>query len=180
MAANPTDALTLWVPRALTKTEDTSRPGGGRWPVILKALLSPSPGRTLDRVYSALGKILEKQANRAAYTLGLGPHVVAQKITAYFGSNQERILRLEDLRASVPMKLEKRCLMLAKYTLPCVWSTSMKNIFIIFHSTESADVQRQAFKNIVELVTLFPGLRSLFIHTKCLVNATSIDGFFAL
>ncbi|KAF7344971.1 hypothetical protein MVEN_01659800 [Mycena venus] len=164
MAANPTDALILWEPRALIQTEDNSRPDGGRWAVILKALSSPSPGRTLDQVYSVLGKILEKQANRAAYTLGLGPHVVAHKITAYFGSGEERVLRLDNLRASIPVKLEKRCLMLAKYTLP----------------TESANVQLQAFKHILELVALFPGLRRLFLHTKCLANAMSIDSFSAL
>ncbi|KAF7344969.1 High osmolarity signaling protein SHO1 [Mycena venus] len=165
MAANPTDALILWDPQlgALVKTEDTST-GGGRWAVILKALSSPSPGRTLDQVYSVLGKILEKQANHAAYTLGLGPHAVAQKITAYFGGGEERVLQLDNLRASVPVKLEKQCLTLAKYTLP----------------TESVNVQRQAFKNILELMTLFPGLRRLFLHTKCLANATSIDNFSVL
>ncbi|KAF7337816.1 Cyclin N-terminal domain-containing protein [Mycena venus] len=167
MAANPSDALILWDPHsnhALAKTDETSRPGGGRWAIILKALSSPSPGRTLDRVYTSLGSVLEKQANRAAYNLGVGPHAVAQKIQAYFGDCEQRVERLEDLRTSLPPKLEKQCLKLVKYTMP----------------TESANTQFQAFKDIVNHVTLFPGLRSLLLSAKYLENATSIDAVIAL
>jgi hypothetical protein len=83
--------------------------------------LSPSPGRTLDRVYTSLGRVLEKQANRAAFALGLGPHAVAQKIKSCFGEGEERACQLELLRISAPAKLEKRCLKLMKYSLPCVF-----------------------------------------------------------
>jgi hypothetical protein len=43
------------------------------------------------------------------------------------------------------------------------------------HSTESANTQCQAFKEAVDLATLFPGLRVLFLQTKVLDNATSLD-----
>jgi hypothetical protein len=45
----------------------------------------------------------------------------------------------------------------------------------IFNSTESANTQCQAFKEIVDLVTLFPGLRGLLLQTKVLDNTTSLD-----
>ncbi|KAF8159084.1 hypothetical protein K438DRAFT_326102 [Mycena galopus ATCC 62051] len=154
------NALIPWNPdanSAVATVPENSRPEGGRWALVLKALLSPSPGRTLDCVYTSIGNVLETQANRAAHTLGLGPHVVACKAKSYFGNAEERMQRLELLRITIPPKLEKRCLKLIKYTLP----------------TESANTQCQAFKEIIDLVTLFPGLRVLFLHTKPLENARS-------
>jgi hypothetical protein len=118
---NISDALVPWNPPAkgtVTKTEGT-RPEGGRWVLRLNGL-SPSPGRTLDLVYTSLGKVLETQANRAAYSFGLGPHVVAQKIKSCFGNGEERVMQLELLLASIPPKLEKWCHKLMKYALPCV------------------------------------------------------------
>jgi hypothetical protein len=117
------DALVPWDPhanRAVAKTEE-NRPEGGRWALMLNDFLSPSPGRTLDRVYTSLGKVLETQANRAAYSFGLGPHVLAQKIKSYFGSGEDRVLQLEFLHTSIPLKLEKWCCKLMRYALPCVF-----------------------------------------------------------
>jgi hypothetical protein len=116
------DELVRWDPnpnRAVAKTEE-NRPQGGRWALMLNGL-SPSPGRTLDQVYTSLGKVLEMQANRAAYSFGLGPHIVAQKIKSYFGNGKERVLQLESLHTAIPPKLEKWCCKLMKYALPCVF-----------------------------------------------------------
>jgi hypothetical protein len=117
------EALVPWDPRAnqaVAKAEDT-RPDGGRWALILNSFLSPSPGRTLDRVYTSLGKVLETKANRAAYSFGLGPHVVAQKIKSCFGNGEERVMQLELLHTSIPPKLERWCCKLMRYALPCVF-----------------------------------------------------------
>jgi hypothetical protein len=88
---------------------------------MLNGFLSPSPGRTLDRLYTSLGKVLETQANRVAYRFGLGPHVVAQKIKSYFGNGEERAVQLELLCTSIPPKLEKGCHKLMRYAHPCVF-----------------------------------------------------------
>jgi hypothetical protein len=117
------DALVRWDPhsnRAVAKTEE-NRPEGRRWALMLNGFLFPSPGRTLDRVYTSLGKLLETKANRAAYSFGLGPHVVAQKIKSYFGNGAKRVLQLESLHTSIPPKLEKRCHKLMRFALPCVF-----------------------------------------------------------
>ncbi|KAF8182815.1 hypothetical protein K438DRAFT_1153352 [Mycena galopus ATCC 62051] len=45
---------------------------------------------------------------------------------------------------------------------------------------EAANTQCQAFKEIVDLVTIFPGLRLLFLQTKPLASATSLDAILAL
>ncbi|KAF8159027.1 hypothetical protein K438DRAFT_325664 [Mycena galopus ATCC 62051] len=161
------NALIPWNPDANTavaRIPENSRPEGGRWALILNALLSPSPGRTLDRVYTSIGKVVETQANRAAHTLGLGPHVIAGKIKSYFGNGEERVRQLELLRITAPPKLEKKCLKLMKYTFP----------------SEAANTQCQAFKEIVDLATMFPGLRVLFLHTKSRANSTSLDAISAL
>ncbi|KAJ7826625.1 hypothetical protein B0H13DRAFT_1918097 [Mycena leptocephala] len=41
-----------------------------------------------------VGQALETHVNRAAHRLGLGPHVVSGKITSFFGTGDERQLRL--------------------------------------------------------------------------------------
>ncbi|KAJ7824288.1 hypothetical protein B0H14DRAFT_1302083 [Mycena olivaceomarginata] len=159
-------ALIPWEPvsnNGVLATQENSRPEG-KWALILNAFLSPSPGRTLDQVYTAAGKVLETQANRVAFKLGLGPHVIARKIKLHFGDGEHRMQQLELLRTTVPPKLEKRCLKLMKYSLPI----------------ESANTQCQAFKEIVDLVTLLPGLRVLFLQTKVLNNLTSLDTISAL
>ncbi|KAJ7232380.1 hypothetical protein C8J57DRAFT_1533103 [Mycena rebaudengoi] len=145
MASNPSNALIIWNPissGALVATAESSRPGGGRWALILDALQNPSPGRTMDEVYSTLGK----------------------KIKVHFGDGEERVRQLELLRNSVPPKLEKRWLKLMKYTLPI----------------ESANTQCQAFKDIVDLVALFPGLRIVFLRAQFLDGATSTEAISVL
>jgi hypothetical protein len=130
-------ALTLWTPpwtlpatNGTVTVQENSRPEGGRWALFLNAFLSPSPGRTLDRVYTAAGKVLETQANRVAYKLGLGPHVIAGKIKLHFGDGEHRVQQLELLRITVPPKLEKRCLKLMKYSLPYVYCVEILPIVI--------------------------------------------------
>ncbi|KAJ7327431.1 hypothetical protein DFH08DRAFT_332008 [Mycena albidolilacea] len=160
-------ALIPWEPVAnngVITIPETSRPEGGRWALFLNAFLSPSPGRTLNHVYSAAGKVLETQANQVAYKLGLGPHVIAGKIKLHFGDGEHRMHQLQLLRTTIPPKLKKQCRKLMKYTLP----------------TESANTQCQAFKEIIDLATLLPGLRVLFLQTKMLANVTSLDTISAL
>jgi hypothetical protein len=57
-----------------------------------------------------------------AHRLGLGPNATAQKIAAFFGTAEERQLRLSTLRNDheTLAKLEKDCTKLMGYTLPCV------------------------------------------------------------
>jgi hypothetical protein len=45
---------------------------------------------------------------------------------------------------------------------------------------ESAETQSQAFKDIVEIITLFPGLRALCLHAKYIEGATSIEDISSL
>ncbi|KAJ7833781.1 hypothetical protein B0H14DRAFT_3871553, partial [Mycena olivaceomarginata] len=166
MSSSQALALQVWTPPltppatdGTVTVQENSRPEGGGWALFVNAFLSPSPGRTLNQVYTAAGKVLETKANRVAYKFGLGPHAVAGKIKSHFGDAEKRVQQLELLRTTVAPKLKKWCLKLMKYTLP----------------TESANTQCQAFKEIVDLATLFPGLRVLFLQTKVLGNTTSPD-----
>lgn len=178
------DALIPWNPHSsltLIRNQEDSRPHG-IWALMLHALSNPSPGRTLDRLYTSWGRVLETQANRAAYHLGLGPGIIAQNIRSHFGTGEQRVLQLECLQDSIPSNLEKHCSKLMRYTLPCGSSTCLTFIiaYILHHSTESAKTQCQSFRSIVELVTLFPGLRVHFLCAKCMNNATSIDTISAI
>ncbi|KAJ6497316.1 hypothetical protein C8R45DRAFT_1093710 [Mycena sanguinolenta] len=125
MSSNPQPAGAL-VPYASslppTLGGETDLGNTNRWAAILN--YNPTPGRTLYEVYSTVGQALETRTNRIAHRLGLGPDVAAQKITAFFGTGEERELRLTALRNDheIPAKLEKECTKPMGYTLPCVWS----------------------------------------------------------
>jgi hypothetical protein len=132
-AMTSSQALIPWEPVAnngAVTIPENSYSGGGRWALFLNAFLSPSPGRTLNHVYSAAGKVLETHANRVAYKLGLGPHVIAGKIKLHFGDKEHRMHQLELLRTTVPPKLKKQCFKLMKYTLPCVYCVEILLITI--------------------------------------------------
>ncbi|KAJ7217477.1 hypothetical protein C8J57DRAFT_277256 [Mycena rebaudengoi] len=132
-----------------------------RWAMIR----NPVPGRTLNEVYSIVGQVLQTHANRAAHRLGLGPNVVAEKITSFFGTGEERQLRLIALWDEIPEKLERYCFRLMEYTLP----------------TESSTTQCQAFERIVTLITRFPGLRFIFLRSKCIQDVpVLVDSISAL
>ncbi|KAJ7282210.1 hypothetical protein C8J57DRAFT_1294846 [Mycena rebaudengoi] len=132
-----------------------------RWAMIR----NPVPGRTLNEVYLVVGQVLQTHANRAAHRLGLGPNVVAGKITSFFGTGEERQLRLIALWDEIPEKLERYCFRLMEYTLP----------------TESSTTQCQAFQRIVTLTTRFPGLRFIFLRSKCIQDVpVLVDSISAL
>jgi hypothetical protein len=183
MTSSPiSDALILSprAPRAIIPPDDNSR-REGRWAVFLNAY--PPPGRTLGRAYTALGRAVETQANRTAYSLGLGPHVVSGKIKSHFGNGEQRVQQLELLRNSIPHKLEEHCRRLMKYTLPYALSICCYSYIQpcnALYSTEAANTQYQAFEDVVDLVTLFPGLRIHFLGAKCMDNVTSTDAISAL
>lgn len=162
----PTSALIPWDPDAnqmVLNTPENSRPDSGSWALVLKALLSPSPGRTLDEIYTCLGKVLEKQANRAAYTLGLGPHVVAQKIKSYFGKGEERVQRLELLRTEVPPELKKLCLKVMKYALPCVFHMLSDASKVSFPALKLPAPSVRPSKTSSSLRPCFLGYRAFFL-----------------
>ncbi|KAJ7663138.1 hypothetical protein DFH06DRAFT_344938 [Mycena polygramma] len=149
------------------QTKDLVRPRG-KWTVVPSFFLNPSPGRTLDRFYTSAGKTLGKHVNRAAAYFGLGPEDGAEKIKSYFGKGEQRVQRLEALRTpvlsktrhpSIPKEIEKRCGSLMGYAMP----------------TEAAVTQTKAFKCIVDVVTLFPGLRAHLLGAKCMRNIASSD-----
>jgi hypothetical protein len=126
-------ALIPWEPisnNGVVATHENSRPEGKKWALVLNAFLSPSPGRTLNQVYTAAGKVLETHANRVAFKLGLGPHVISGKIKLHFGGGEHRMQQLELLRTTVSKKIEKQCLKLMKYSLPYVCCVGILPIVI--------------------------------------------------
>ncbi|KAF7333007.1 High osmolarity signaling protein SHO1 [Mycena venus] len=120
------------------------------------SILARGPGRTLHEIYSSLGSAAETTVNRAAHTFGLGPLAVAARISAYFGEGRGRELKLDELGKSSPRTLRKDCSRLMKYALP----------------SESAGTQMDAFKSIITLTTLYPGLRRLFLNCGYTQNIT--------
>ncbi|KAJ7160262.1 hypothetical protein C8R46DRAFT_366164 [Mycena filopes] len=156
MASSPNSAaLILFHPHTLVKRSE-ERDQGKNWALTLSGF-TLSPGRTLDRVYTVWGHALEKQANRVAHKIGLGPHATTQKLKVFFGDGEQRLLKLENLRTCTPSRVHNYCANLTKYTL----------------STEGLTTRLRAFKNIVHLCTQFLGLRRIFLGCKYMQGATS-------
>ncbi|KAJ7104897.1 hypothetical protein C8R44DRAFT_332742 [Mycena epipterygia] len=89
-----------------------------RSPRIIAPVSFTGPGKTLHEIYCALGDRAEKHANRAAYSLGLGPAAVAKRIRLFFGDGSQRESTLAQLREGISRKLEKDCGRLVQYALP--------------------------------------------------------------
>ncbi|KAJ7843231.1 hypothetical protein B0H14DRAFT_2779166 [Mycena olivaceomarginata] len=124
MSSSQALALQVWTPPltppatdGTVMVQENSRPEGGGWALFVNAFLSPSPGRTLNQVYTAAGRVLEPKANRFAHKFGLEPHAVTGKIKSHFGDAEQRVQQLELLQTTVSPKLKKWCLKLMKYTL---------------------------------------------------------------
>ncbi|KAJ6620205.1 hypothetical protein B0H10DRAFT_1102973 [Mycena sp. CBHHK59/15] len=113
-------------------------------------LPATGPGSTLYEIYSSLGVFAETRANRAAHSLGLGPHAVAHRITKFFGDGSEREVKLNEMRGPQCRKLKKDCLNLMEYALP----------------SESSQTQLHTFKSIVMFTTRYPGIRRLFLRCE--------------
>ncbi|KAJ7603828.1 hypothetical protein FB45DRAFT_78492 [Roridomyces roridus] len=156
MATDNPGSLVLYSSSATQLSPDRDK---SKWDLAFN--FTPSPGRTLNEMYTAGGKFLDTRANRFAHQCGLGPNSVAEAIRASFGERGERHTHLARLQTEVPPKLEKNVAKLMKYTLP----------------TESAKTQIQAFRAIVDLSTSFPGLRSVFLASRSIndVSRTQQD-----
>ncbi|KAJ6542487.1 hypothetical protein DFH09DRAFT_1089042 [Mycena vulgaris] len=107
------------------------------------------PGKTLHEIYSSLGVMAERHANRAAHALGLGPVAVSERILIHFGDGRERESALNKLRTNIPRTLVKNCRKLVDYALP----------------SESSSTQLDAFKSVVALTTRYPGVRHILLDS---------------
>ncbi|KAJ7610215.1 caspase domain-containing protein [Roridomyces roridus] len=119
------------------------------------ALAVAAPGRILNEGIAFVAWALRSAVNRLAHRFhGLGPRAVAHKIRSLLQTTgQEGAAR--SLNPLQQKELSKYCSKLLKYALP----------------SETATSQRRAFQHIVELVTLFPGVRALLLDSKHLCGA---------
>ena len=84
------------------------------------------PGRLLNQAYISIGQSIEKQANRLAHNMGLGPIAVTELIEKAFEiAPEERQDKLDDLYDRLGStddhdigELQKHCMRLMKYALP--------------------------------------------------------------
>ncbi|KAJ7891340.1 hypothetical protein B0H14DRAFT_2560905 [Mycena olivaceomarginata] len=133
------------------------------WKVLLRtswSISAPTVGKTVDMLYQKVGHYLENIVDRCLDRKGtVGPDFVSANIKAYFGSGtgEERYRVLCEMRGSFPYALELDCMKLMKYT----------------RRTAAPETQHLAFMIIVDLGTLFPGLRELFLRSKCMRDAQS-------
>ncbi|KAJ6568260.1 hypothetical protein DFH09DRAFT_432837 [Mycena vulgaris] len=131
-----------------------------RWMQLTRGSLSdPATGRTLHQVYSRLAHTCAVRANRAAHRRGWGPSAAAARIEAFFGMGMEREEKLEALRVAACPGLEGKCSRLLRYALP----------------RETAKTQVQAFKNILTIVTRYPGTQALFLKSKHLGHGRNTE-----
>ncbi|KAJ7348878.1 hypothetical protein DFH08DRAFT_959081 [Mycena albidolilacea] len=140
------------------------------WKVVLRAswsISAPTVGKTVDKLYQKVGHYVENIVDRCLDRKGtVGPDFVSANIKAYFGSGtgEERYRALCEMRGSFPDALELDCMKLMKYT----------------RRTAALETQHLAFMTIVDLGTLFPGLREIFLRSKCMKDAQSMGVWQAL
>lgn len=87
-------------------------------PLVIGSSSVPATGRTMNHLYSELGRAVAKRANRLAHGVGWGPRATAEKIQRLFGSGEQRCLRLGELRLQPAVQLEKHCGRIMQYALP--------------------------------------------------------------
>ncbi|KAJ7624367.1 G-protein alpha subunit-domain-containing protein [Roridomyces roridus] len=117
------------------------------------------PGKTLHELYSSLGLVAERHANRAAHAFGLGPAAAAERIRFFFGdgiAREEALTRLKSTPLSP--KLERYCARLTTYA----------------GRSEASSTQLEAFQSIVELSTRYIGIRRLLLTPR---DPQSEEGF---
>jgi hypothetical protein len=138
---------------------NNSRPTTSTFPDLRVVLRDPQPqaiiprgaGRLLSLAYLAGGRYVGKKFGRLAHEMGYGPDAASERVRKRFENKAERLSELANLRrGEVDHSLRKNCLELMAYTLPA----------------ETPLTQLRAFKNIVTLVTRFPGLRHVFISCR--------------
>jgi hypothetical protein len=78
------------------------------------------PGTTLHSIYLSWGHFAAAHANRLAHKLGLGPLAVTLRIQGFFGDGFDREVKLDTLKCAAEVqKLQRDCLRLMRYNLPC-------------------------------------------------------------
>ena len=112
--SSTSSALLVWRPDDLPSEYAVTRHG---------SLAVTGPGRSLHQLYQSGGRWLGNVMDRVAHNVGLGPDAVSDRIQETFGSQQERLLKLDKLFGDNNRKcdlraLEKDCKILMKYALP--------------------------------------------------------------
>jgi hypothetical protein len=76
------------------------------------------PGKTMNELYNKLGAKAERQANRLAHILRLGPTAVAERIEKHFGDGDAREDAISALRDETPPRLKEACTRMMGYASP--------------------------------------------------------------
>jgi hypothetical protein len=83
-------------------------------------IIASGPGRLLNQAYLKGGRAIEKKVNRLAYELGHGPDAVTERTLKGLRSQERALMPSAHLYSKVSGELERNCLKLSKYALPCV------------------------------------------------------------
>jgi hypothetical protein len=84
----------------------------------LDVIVPSGAGRLLSEGYLTGGHFIAKRVNSWAHRMGYGPEAAGQRITEQFGSQEQRLDRLNKLRIEVDLELECDCSRLMEYALP--------------------------------------------------------------
>ncbi|KAJ6549849.1 hypothetical protein B0H19DRAFT_1264749 [Mycena capillaripes] len=145
------------------------------WDIIRSPVGAIQWGSTMDNMLGRLGRAAHESWGDRAHQAGRGPHAVADNIISLFGEGRDRVGNLAAVQRELklpkekrhtteeqdekevettkridPSALQKQCSRFMKYTL----------------SEETVDMQCVAFQRLVQLTTMFPGLRLMLLLSK--------------
>ncbi|KAF7367682.1 hypothetical protein MSAN_00831900 [Mycena sanguinolenta] len=141
------------------------------WALIRPPVGAIQWGRTLHNMLGHSARAVHEAFGDRAHNAGRGPHAVADKIIGSFGTGSVRVRNLAIVQRQLNIQeeqhtteeqddddepnidlseLRKQCSEFVRYTL----------------REERADMQCQAFQRLVQLTTLFPGLRLMLLLSK--------------
>ncbi|KAJ7809110.1 hypothetical protein B0H14DRAFT_3151703 [Mycena olivaceomarginata] len=139
-------------------------------------------GSTVDNTFGRVGRAVHEALGDRAHQAGRGPHAIADNIISSFGEGSDRVRNLaavqrelkiqkerprtseeQDERKEIskkidPSALRKQCSEFARYTL----------------SKERSDMQCEAFQRLVQLTTMFPGLRLMLLPER--IQSSKLTG----
>ncbi|KAF7324189.1 hypothetical protein MKEN_00641800 [Mycena kentingensis (nom. inval.)] len=144
--------------RALVRTVPPSQLQIARCPTT--AVPPTAVGRLLFDTYESLGRLAASRVNRLGYKLGFGPLATLKRIQEEMGDGAAREAQTRVLLEKTPARrLQKRCHALMRYTL----------------CSESATSQQDAFRCLVSLCTMYPGMRRVFLSSPMAQDRKSVQ-----
>ncbi|KAJ6610286.1 hypothetical protein B0H10DRAFT_2061045 [Mycena sp. CBHHK59/15] len=150
------------------------------WDLILGPVGAIRWGSTLDNTIGRVAGAMHETLGDRAHQAGRGPHAVANIIISSFGEGSDRVRNLAAVQKELKIRKEKRHtpeeqdddeeeeepMEISKRINPSELRKQCSEFMRYTLRKERADMQCQAFQRLVQLTTMFPGLRLMLLLSE--------------